>query len=158
MARAMAETLKLPLRDVLTLCEALSSLDGSRQGKDEINIFEFEPKVSWALAKNAGIVAPHKVAFEKACRQQAKQARVAPGESIKAGEEVPLEKRERFDQLTEAIETLKDEPTELSGILFLKLADLRNKPKDKDGDVGRNAIPQSVINKLAPLIREDETK
>lgn len=148
----MGDTLKITNRALVKLDEALYCLDASRTGKDEVVPFVFSPKVSWALAKNAVLVERAKLAFDKAVRAQAKTLKIAPGESIKAGEEVSPEKRERFAAFTDAIEELRDQEVEISGLIYIKLEDLIEQPAAGDAKAKQNTIPQSVRNKLVPII------
>lgn len=152
----MSETLNLPLRDWLRINEALNCLDASKRGTDEIVPFEFSAEVSWRLAKNACILERLKTTFGKRMRQIAAQSGLKPGESISVGGgEVPdMERLGRFAKFQDLVEEAKDVEEEVSGLLFVTLDELLTKPAGPDGKVGRNPIPQSVRNKLVPIIRE----
>lgn len=152
----MGSTVKFTNRALLRLHEALNSLDGSKTGKDELIPFEFTAKVSWNLAKNQVIVERAKLIFDKALRQQAAQAGVKPGESIRVGpDEKPDPVRlQKFAKLQDAIEEMKDQSVDLSGLIFVTLDDLLSGPVDADGNKKHNPIPQSVRAGLVPIIKE----
>lgn len=156
----MGQTLKLTNRDLVKLDNALRSLDGSKQGKDEIMPFEFAPAVSWKLSKNAVIVERAKLAYDKAVRMQARQLGILPGESITVGgDKAPdAEKLAKFLKHDAIVEELKDQETEITGILCITLDELLKKPADGEGKVKTNPIPQSVRNGLVPIITEEAAK
>ncbi len=156
----MGQSIEVLNRVMVKLHNSLSSLDGSKQGKDEIVPFEFAQTVSWNLTKNAVIVERAKIAYDREVRKKAREFGIMPGESIEInGKEAPNpEKLAKFLKHDAAVEELKDLTVTLDGLLFITLDELLNKPANADGKVLKNPIPQSVRNGLAPIIKEPETK
>lgn len=141
-------------RDLLRLHEALNSLDGVREGKDNLIQFDFKMSVSWALTVNATLVEQAKVAFDRQVRKLAKDCGITPGETITRGEAVSPDKAARFQRLNDAIEELKDEQTEVNGLVQLRLEDILFRPASGDRKEGINPLPQSVRNGLVPIIKQ----
>ena len=153
----MSEILKITNRDLIKLDQALKCLDCSRAGKDEVIPFEFDARVSWSLAKNSVLVERAKLAFDRAIRQQSKQCGLTPGDSIRVGpgDNPDPELVRKFAAFEETADVLKDQETEISGLIFISLKDLLTKPSNSDGKQGKNPIPQSVIIGLVPIIKGD---
>lgn len=152
----MGTTLKLTNRAVLKLYDALTSLDGTKEKKDEMVIFEFARGVSWNLSKNTVIVERAKLTIDKEIRKLALGFGIKPGESVMVGgsKEPDEAKLSKFLKHQEAVEELKDLESTLDGIVCITLDELLNRPANGDGKVLTNLIPQSVRNGLVPIIKE----
>jgi hypothetical protein len=143
----MGSTLKMSVRSAVKVAEGLDQLDGAKtDGKDGVVMFRFSPKISFNLSKNAVLFEREKIAFEKTQRRLAREAGVV------LGEEITDKNRAAIFAFHEALEAAKDADTEISGVLCLRLADLLDQPVSEK----KNPIPQSVLNKLVPIIQEDE--
>ena len=148
MADAMVETVKLTVRRIADLQRALNSLDAVRQGKDEIVPLEFSGATRARLMASAMTVAQVMAVHDATERALAKQFGVYADMPKNAETAITM------DDYRRAVEEALDEEREID-IVKIKLDALLNKPGDGK-TVRMNLVPQSVINKLAPILLHDE--
>lgn len=147
----MPEPQKLTVRQLTALHRGLTSLDGVKRGSGEVESFDFETGVRWNLTKNAVAVGRMLEAFQKFDRD----CRIRHG--VIDGLPITEANIQRINAYAAEIEPLKDQEIEVSGLLAVKLTELLTRParpEDK-GKPRTNAIPQSVLLNLVPLIEED---
>lgn len=133
----MPETLNITNRQILSLHAALRALDGMPSGSEFIR-FEFADNVAWNITKNLIIAENAAVAYERRKGQIMREAGICQGQTVTAENAVAVAK------MLDRLEALKDETNDLTGLLFLKRADLKCEV---------NKIPPSVRAGLDPIIR-----
>lgn len=133
----MSEKVTLTNRQILNLYAGLKGLDGMMSGTEFVR-FEFADNIAWNISKNLTIVEAAVTAYERRKSKIFLECKVSPGQQVTS------ENAAEVAACMEKIEALKDQTNELTGILFLKRADLK---------CSENKIPPSVRAQLDPIIR-----
>lgn len=144
----MGETIKVTNAALDGLVSALNSLDGIKLTGGIQEAFEFADDVQWNLSKNAVICERAKDFHKRGLSDAMKKHKIVQGEQLTE------ENRDRMVALQAEVDGLDTREVELTGILFVTLAELRTKPPAGDRKAGKNLIPISVLKRLNPIIRE----
>lgn len=146
----MPESLKITYRELLALHTGLNGLDGARSGKEEITPFEFDIATRLLLLRASADIMRQKVVFDILDRKTAEECGVYDG----------MEKTDanakKLDAYQRKVEEAKDQSTDIS-VEKIALSALLNKPltddeKRRGASPRQNPIPQSVINRLFPIL------
>lgn len=140
----MSTAIKLTVRQCLEIHRALNSLDAVRSGKDELIAMEFTGVIRAKLMANAQALEPIRFAHEATDRALAKQHGVYQGI-----EESP-ENARKVDAYKRAVEDALDLEVEVQ-MHRIALTALLNRPGDGK-TIRTNPVPQSLLNKLAPIL------
>ncbi len=148
----MSDPFTITNRQLLELEIGLRQLDAVREGKDQVVALVFDPKTIYRLMKNSVVVEREKVGFDRADRAAAKTA------GYFAGMQANEANARKADDYQRARAELLDQEVELTGILKIKLESLLTRPiEDPKVKPKLNAVPQSVINRLAPILEDEAT-
>jgi hypothetical protein len=143
----MAEIV-LPFRVLIELERGLAQLDAVREGEKELNPICFETAVSYTLLRNAEAIAKEIALFNKLDRDAAAALKFFDGMPV-----TPENSAIAAAYQSKRAELLDTEAkVELTRV---KLDDLLKRPEEIKKSK-RNPIPQSVLNRLAPMIEERE--
>jgi hypothetical protein len=141
---------KRRLKDLLV---GLMSLDGVRTGKDELVAFEFSRGTHSTLAEVYVAVERALMAFnvfDRACQKR---------HGVYDGMPTTSENAAKLAAYTDEIEAEKDAEVKLPDFPRIKLSELLTRPAAPGDRPGRapanNPIPQSVLNRLWPIIDDD---
>jgi hypothetical protein len=126
-------------RQILKIRDSLKALDGIPGKVGEVIRFDFEVATSWNLSKNITIIERAVEAYERERMKISREMNVSPGQPI------TIENAANVAEWAGKIETLKDLPQELTGLLKIRRGELfRN----------GNKIPPGVISGMADLVEE----
>jgi hypothetical protein len=143
-------TVTLTKRRLKDLLVGLMSLDAVRSSKDEIAGFEFSRQTHSALAEiyvGAERALQAFNVFDRACQKR---------HGVYDGMPTTSENVEKLAAYTAEIEEEKDTTVDLGDFQRIKLSALLTAPaRDGDKKPRTNAIPQSVLNRLWPIIDDD---
>lgn len=141
-------------RQLLELELGLRQLDAIRGGeeKEKFVAIEFDAKTSYRLMRNRVFIEPAKMAFDKADRAAAKDAGYYEGMSVND------ENAKKADAYQQRRADLLDEEIEVDGLMLVTVENLLNRPEEdpKTKKPKRNPVPQSVIARLAPILKVEE--
>jgi hypothetical protein len=145
----MAEPVKLTRRQLLELSQGLKQLDAIRENEKDLVPLQFDSKVSYRLMRTSAAVEREKALFEKLDRQAAKDAGFFEG--LAANEE----NAKKADAYHHKRADLLDEEVSLEGVMLVSVDQLLIRPEDFKKSK-RNPVPQSVLNRLAPILEEQD--
>ena len=144
----MSDTITLPVRRILELYRALNSLDAVKQGHDEIVPLEFSGLVRAKIVANCVTLDPLVRAHETTDRLLSKQHGVIvdqKGDTPDSAQAMDAYLR----SVHEALDLQRDVALER-----IRLVDILRRPGDPKNQK-LNPVPQSVINRLAPILDFD---
>lgn len=147
MREGMAE-IALPFRVVIELERGLAQLDAVRESEKELNPIVFEPAVNYMLLRNAEAITKEIARFNKLDRDAAHEVKFFDGMEATPANSIIAAAYQR--KRAELLDT--EAKFDLTRI---KLDDLLKRPEEIKKSK-RNPIPQSVLNRLAPMIEERE--
>lgn len=137
----MPETLTLTNGKLEQLAAGLAALDGLRTKPDEFKPYKFddEAETTWLIANNSAVVADALKAFERAKKLLAIQHGVA--------DKMPItpQNAEAVQAFMRELEVIEDKEIEVRGL---------SKLSRKALNVGKNAIPPSVLSRLLPILED----
>jgi hypothetical protein len=150
-----ASPIKMTTRELVQLRTGLSALDASKGSKEgEINVLEYDVKTRYRLMKAAEIVGRECLAYDRLDKELQEKHGIYDG---LPRNEANAKKIAAYESDLE--KSMNDE-VELGGILKIKLANLLERPRTVDmkstDPVKLNALPQSAINRLYPIIEDEE--
>ncbi len=141
---------KITNRELRKLHQGLSSLDGIRQGSNEVIGFVFDSKTKLALMHNTIAVERAKEALDRVEQKSLKE------KGIYDGVERTPETIKKLGEHMQMIETLNDEIVDLAGLREIKASEILNQPQcDAKAPCKCNPIPQSVLTQLRPILVDD---
>jgi hypothetical protein len=140
----MSTAIELTVRQFLEIYRALNSLDAVRSGKDELIALEFTGVTRAKLMANSQALEPMRLAHEAADRALAAQHGVHQGMG-----ESP-ENASKVDAYKRAVEDALDLKCEV-GLHRIALTALLNRLGDGK-TIRTNPVPQSLLNRLAPIL------
>lgn len=148
LAETVGDTITLTRRQLLELSQGLKQLDAIRENEKDLVPLAFDTKVSYRLMRSSVVVEREKALFDKLDRQAAKDAGFFEGmaandESAKKADEY---NRRRADIL--------DEEVKIEGVMLVSVEQLLSRPEEFKKSK-RNPVPQSVLNRLAPILEEE---
>lgn len=153
---AMAESIDLTRRQLLELSHGLKQLDAIRESEKDVVPLMFDAKVSYRLMRTAEAVEKEKARFEKLDRLAARDAGFFEGMAAKNADGSPHEENaKKADAYQHKRAELLDEVVTLEGIFRVSVEQLLSRPEEFRKSK-RNPVPQSVLNRLAPMLEEGE--
>lgn len=144
----MAEAVTVTFRQLLEMERALAQLDAIRESEKEFVPIQFDTKTSYRLMRNAEAVAKERARFDKLDREAAKSAGFVEGMAAND------ENAKKCDDYQHRRGALLDNEIKVE-LVRLKIEELLNRPEEYKKSK-RNPVPQSVLNRLAPMIEEGE--
>lgn len=150
----MAEKLKMTVKQLLDLRAGLNSLDAVRTVREghevEVTPFDFDTKTRYALMKNAQAVEREAFLIDKLDQAVLNELGVY--------DQMPKtpESAQKVAQVNARISASRQMEIEVDGLFMLNLSALLYRPVGEDKKLKTNVIPQSAINRLAPIIIAEE--
>ncbi len=150
------EVISLTFRQLLELSTGLKQLDATKEGEKDIVPLAFDFTTSYRLMRNSQIVERERAIFEKMDRDAAKAAGFFEGMAAKNADGSPHEENARkADDYLRRRAALLDGEVKLEGIMLVSVEQLFSRPEEFRKSK-RNAVPQSVLNRLAPILTVEE--
>lgn len=162
LAKAVAETVTVTRRQLIELSQGLKQLDFIRENEKELVPLQFDQKVSYRLMRSSVVIERERALFDKLDRTAAKDAgfyehmQVIPSKDAGPAERAACDENARkADAYQQKRADLLDEEVKLEGVMLVTVEQLLVRPEEFKKSK-RNPVPQSVLNRLAPIVEEEE--
>lgn len=160
----MADSVTLTRRRLLEVSQGQKQLDAIRENDKEFIQLQFDSKVAYRLMRTSVVVEREKALFDKLDRMAAQEAgfyehmQVIPSNDAGPEERAMCDANARkADAYQRARAELLDEEVTIDGVMLVSVKQLLERPEeDRKTKSRRNPVPQSVINKLAPILQEED--